>query len=185
MPAAGPPRHAAGVITNWLLDHPWATTAGLVALLVLGPLLAAWAAGRPRVAGWLALASLVPVAALTLSPTGRGAGAVQCTVQWSLPSWGAVELLANVALFVPPALLATAATRRPWAVLLAGSALSLGIEAVQAVTTGLGRACDTTDWTSNTLGAAAGVLLGVLGLALHRAAVSRGGRAPRPERAGR
>lgn len=183
MPATGPPRHAAGVITNWLLDHPWATTAGPLVLLVAGPLLAAGLAGRPRVAGWLAAAWLVPLAALTLSPTGRVTGTVGCTVQWSLPSWGAVELVANVLLFVPPALLATVATRRPWAVLLAASGLSAGVEAVQAVATGLGRACDTTDWTSNTLGAAAGVALGVLGLWLAR--LSRAGRAPRGVRAGR
>ncbi len=179
----GPARHAPGVITNWLLDHPGATTAGLVALLVLGPPLAAWAAGRPRVAGWLAVASLVPVALLTLSPTGRGTGAVQCTVQWSLPSWGAVELLANVALFVPPALLATAATPA-WTVLLAGSALSVAIEAVQAVATRPGRAA-TPPTGRRTRRHRGGGGLGVLGLWLHRAAVSRGGRAPRPVRAGR
>ncbi|SDG22107.1 VanZ family protein [Klenkia brasiliensis] len=157
------------MITNWLLDHPWATTAGLVTLLVAGPLVAAGLAGRPRAAWWLAALALVPVAVLTLSPGPGTVEDVRCTVQWALPTLTRVELLANVLLFVPPTLLATVASRCPWPVLLAGSGLSAAVEALQAVVPGIGRACDTTDWSSNTLGAAAGVGLAVLGLTLRRA----------------
>lgn len=158
------------MITNWLLDHPWATAVGFAVLVLAGPPLGVWLVRHRRAAWWLAGASLVPVAVLTLVPTGRTTPSPGCTVQWALPGLGTVELTANVLLFAVPALLATVASGRPVAVLLAGSALSAGIETVQAVALDLGRACDTTDWLCNTLGALLGVVLGRLAVAVARSA---------------
>jgi VanZ family protein len=151
------------VITNWVIDHPWGNVVGMVVLLVLGPPVAARLAEHPHRARWAAALAMVPVAVLTMAPTGRRSS-VGCTVQWSLPDFGAAELMANVLLFAVPALLATVASRRPLAVLVAGSALSVVVEAIQAVAVDLGRACDTTDWLCNTLGALLGAGLGWLAL---------------------
>jgi hypothetical protein len=171
------------VITNFLLDHAAAVPVALLlialACVAAGYLVLRW--GRRR-AGWVLVGlSLLPVVALTLVPaTGGGAGAVGCTVQFALPTWGSVELLANAALFVPPVFFATLVTRRPLAVLVAGSGLSVLVEAVQALAPAIGRACDTNDWMMNTLGAGVGVLLAVgtvaLGTAGDRAEPGRGPR---------
>lgn len=173
------------MITNWLVDHRWSTTVGLAALVVLGPLVGAWLAGRPRVARWLAVLSLLPVAGLTLAPAWPRVGGSRCAVQWPSLDLGAVEQVANVLLFAVPALLAAVALRRPVPVLLGGSALSAAVEAVQAAAPALGRACDTGDWVANTIGAGLGVLVGWLALTAAgrgtgraRPAAARGG--PRP-----
>ncbi|WP_315092928.1 VanZ family protein [uncultured Cellulomonas sp.] len=90
-------------------------------------------------------------------------------MEWTLPTLGAVELMVNVILFAPVALLAGVLTRRPVAALLGASAASLVVEAVQAFVTVLGRSCSTDDWLSNTLGALLGALLAVAALRLARA----------------
>ena len=56
-------------------------------------------------------------------------------------------------------LLAGVASRRPWLMLGLGSGASLVIEAVQAVLPAIGRSCDTTDWSSNSIGALVGAVL--------------------------
>jgi glycopeptide antibiotics resistance protein len=84
---------------------------------------------------------------------------VFCVFQFSVPTWGAVELLANVTLFFPPVYFATLATRRPLLMLAAGTALSAAIEVVQGLMPNTGRSCDTNDWAMNTAGAVAAVLL--------------------------
>jgi glycopeptide antibiotics resistance protein len=98
-----------------------------------------------------------------------------CTVQFAAPSPGAVEALANVALFYPLVLFAAVATRRPALALLAGAALSLAIEALQGAVPGIGRACDTQDWLMNTCGAtiAAGVAWCAIAISDRRAAQRR------------
>ena len=65
---------------------------------------------------------------------------------------------------VAPALLFAVATRRVLLAFLAGTGLSIAIEAVQALVPAIGRSCDTTDWTSNTIGVAIGVALAWLAL---------------------
>ncbi len=155
------------MITNHLLGHPWVAPAALVILVVAGPLVGGWLVRRPRLAWLLAGASLLAVAALTLVPVDRETYAT-CTIQWTLPTPGRVELFANLVLFVPPALLAGVATRRPALVALAGSALSAALEAVQAVVPAIGRSCDTTDWLCNTMGALIGALLAWVALGLAR-----------------
>ncbi|NPD04380.1 VanZ family protein [Nocardioides sp. zg-1308] len=151
------------VIATVLVEHRWLTTTALVLLVVLGPAVGYWLTDRPRLAGAAALLSLVPVAALTLVPTSRDL-AVGCAVEWATPSLGAVEPMANLVLFVPPALFLGVALRRPIAVLVGASAVSALIELAQAFLTGLGRSCSTNDWLSNTLGAALGAGLAVAAL---------------------
>ncbi|WP_344004592.1 VanZ family protein [Nocardioides lentus] len=155
------------MITTVLVEHPWLTTVGLVASVALGPLVGWWLVGRPRLTRWLAAASLAPVVVLTLAPTSRSLD-VGCVAEWSLPTLGAVELVANVVLFVPPVLLLGVATGRPLLVLLGASATSGLIELVQALAPQLGRSCSTDDWLSNTLGAVLGAALAASALALSR-----------------
>lgn len=155
------------VITTFLVEHPWLTTVGFVASVLLGPVVGYWLVGRRRLTWWLAGVALVPVALLTLAPTSRSLD-VGCAVEWTFPTFGAVELMANVVLFVPPVLLFAVATRRPLAVLVGATATSGLIELVQAVVPGLGRSCSTDDWLSNTLGSVLGASLAVLALAVHR-----------------
>lgn len=153
------------MITNALVEHPWLSPLALVVAVVVGPVLGAWLVSRPRAARWLTAVSLLPVAVLTLVPVDRELFA-RCTAEWVLPTPGRVELAANVVLFVAPALLAAVATRRPVLVLVAASALSAAVEALQAAVPALGRSCDTSDWLSNTTGAVIGVLLAVVALHL-------------------
>ena len=148
------------------MDHPWLTSAGLALLLVAGPVVGALLACRRRLAWALAAAAMVPVALLTLVPVDRELFA-RCTVAWQLPSLGRVELMANVVLFVAPALLAGVASGRPLLVLLLLSGLSVTVEGLQALAPALGRSCDTSDWLSNTIGAVLGA--GLAGAALHLA----------------
>jgi VanZ like protein len=155
------------VITDVLLEHPWLSPTALVLLVLLGPVVGSRLAARPRLAWWLTGVSLLPVAALTLVPVDRELFA-RCTVQWALPTPGRVELMANVVLLVAPVLLSGVATRRPLLVLLAGSAASAGLEAVQALVPAIGRSCDTGDWLCNTIGAVIGSLLAVAALWLDR-----------------
>jgi glycopeptide antibiotics resistance protein len=149
------------VITTYLVEHPWITTVALVAVLLVGPLAGFWLIDRPRVANWLGMASLLPIAALTLVPTNRDL-AVGCATEWDFPSLGAVELVANVVLFIPPALLFGVAVRRPLVVLF-GASIGAGlVEVAQALLTTLGRSCSTNDWLSNTLGATLGAAIAAL-----------------------
>ncbi|PTT15813.1 hypothetical protein DBR36_14160 [Microbacterium sp. HMWF026] len=50
------------------------------------------------------------------------------------------------------------------------SALSVAIEAVQALVPTIGRACDTGDWVTNTIGAVLGGVVAALALVWHRSA---------------
>lgn len=135
--------------------------------MTLGTPLAAWLATRPRAAYVLSLVATLPVAVLTLWPTDRDLS-VGCVTEWSVPALGQVELIANTVLFVAPVLLLSAAIRRPVLIVLIGSAASFGIEALQAVMTGLGRSCSTNDWMSNTIGAALGGVLAALAMSATR-----------------
>ncbi|GAB3435788.1 VanZ family protein [Actinophytocola sediminis] len=150
------------MITNFLLDHSALVPVALVLIAVVcvgvGYLLLRVRRHGQRIMWTLVVLSLVPVVALTLVPTAGRAYAV-CTLQFAMPTLGTVELLANVALFIPPVFFATLATRRPLLTLAVGTALSAAIEAVQALAPAIGRACDTNDWAMNTAGAVIAVLL--------------------------
>ncbi|MCZ2829376.1 VanZ family protein [Modestobacter sp. VKM Ac-2986] len=167
------------MITNTLLDHAALVPAALL-LVCLGSALLGHALLRARRARTLLGAvlglSVLPVLALTLVPAARPAGeGAGCTVQFALPTPGSVELLANVALFVPPDVLATLLTRRPLLVLLVAAGVSAAIETLQALLPALARACDTNDWAMDTAGATIGVLLatGVLALSRPRTTATR------------
>lgn len=162
------------VITTFLVEHPWITTAALVAAVVLGPFIGYRLIARRRLAMRLGWASMLPIAALTLVPADRDL-AMGCAVEWDLPTLGAVELMANVVLFVPPVLLLGVAVGRPFMALVGASVASGLIELVQALVTWLGRSCSTNDWLSNTLGAALGAVIAASALWLRR---SRTGSAP-------
>lgn len=153
------------MITTFLVGHPWLSPAALGLLVVLGPVVGRLVAHRPGAAWSLTVLGTLPVLVLTLLPTHRRAFQ-RCEVAWTLPTVGRVELAANVVLFVTPALFAAVATRRPALTFVAASVLSVLIETVQALMTVIGRSCSTDDWLSNTIGAAVGVLLGVLALQL-------------------
>lgn len=157
------------MITNFLLDN-----SALVPLAMLLVAVVCSAAGyllpRSRLDRGASLVlvalSLIPVVALTLVPTARPREEILCVVQFALPTFGTVELLANVALLFPAAFFATIATRRATLVFAAGVVISSAIEAVQALVPGIGRACDTNDWLMNTIGTAAAVLLASATIAL-------------------
>ncbi|MEO6570269.1 MAG: VanZ family protein [Ilumatobacteraceae bacterium] len=157
------------MLTDFLLHHRWIAPTVLAFLILLGPPMGSWLAGRPRVAWWLAASSLVPVALVTLVPQNRRLfSRCELTSDWYWPTPGRVELLANVVLFVAPVLLVTVATRRPLLALAAGAGLSAVIEAIQAAVPSLGRSCDRNDWITNTIGAAIGATLGWTALRLAR-----------------
>ncbi|MDC7121905.1 VanZ family protein [Cellulomonas fimi] len=156
------------MISTLLVAHPWFGPTVLAVLVVTGPLLGWWLLGRPPRVSWALFGvSLVPVVLLTLVPVQRELFE-RCAVGWALPTFGRVELLANVLLFVPPVLLAAVATRRPLLALLGGVLASACIEAVQALLPVLGRSCDTNDWLSNAIGAALGAVLAAVALVLAR-----------------
>jgi hypothetical protein len=163
------------VITNVLVEHPWLSPAALVVLVAIGPLVGRLLVSRPLLAWQLTALSLVPVALLTLAPVDRELFD-RCSVQWILPTPGRVELMANLVLFVAPVLLGGVATRRPVLALVAASALSAALEALQALVPAIGRSCDTNDWLSNTIGAVIGATLAWAGLRWAR----RGSLLPRP-----
>lgn len=146
------------MISTLLVQYPWFSPAVLALLVITGPLAGAWLYGRPRVTWALFWISLVPTLLLALVPSSREV-VERCTVGWTLPTFGRVELMANVILFVPPVLLAAIASRRPLVAFLGGVAGSAAVELVQALTPALGRSCDTNDWLTNSIGAAIGALL--------------------------
>lgn len=147
------------VISTFLVAHPWLTTVALVACLVGGPLVAVALLHRRRAALLLGVAAVVPVVVLTLTPASAGPTGIACAAEWSLPTLGRVELVANVVLFIPPTLLLAVAVRRPWLVVLIASAGSALVETAQALLTVLHRACSTNDWATNTLGALVGATI--------------------------
>lgn len=149
------------MLSTFLVEHRWIVTVGFVVTVTLGPVLGYWLVGRPRLTTWLAFAAVVPVAVLTFTPTNRDLD-VGCATEWSVPTFGAVELMANVVLFVPPVLLFGLAGRRPLLSLLAATLTSALIESLQAVLPVLGRSCSTNDWLSNTLGSVLGAALAAL-----------------------
>jgi len=160
------------MITNFLLDHSALipVTMAVIAIVCVGLgylLLRARRRNVHRLLWTLAGLSLLPVVALTLLPTS-GRSFAFCVVQFSMPTLGSVELLANVALFFPPVFFATLATRKPLLTLAAGTALSAAIEIIQGLLPAIGRSCDTNDWAMNTAGAVVAVILASATMALTR-----------------
>lgn len=151
------------MIATFLVEHRWIAPAALVFLVLVGPLAGSWLVSRPRIAWMLTAASMLPLALLTLMPVDRRLFA-RCELRWELPTLTGPESLANILLFVAPVLLAGVATRRPVLAVLAGTGLSVVVEAVQAAVPAIGRSCDSGDWINNTVGAVIGGALAWLSL---------------------
>lgn len=168
--------------TNFLLDNSALVPVVFLLVTVLcvgvGYLVLRIRRHERRILWGLAVLSVLPVVGLTLVPAASRVDRVVCVAQFAVPTLGSVELLANVALFVPPVFFATLATRRPLSMLLAGAGTSAAIEAVQAVLPVIGRACDTNDWAMNTAGTVLAVVLasGTIALDRRTAPTGRGGR---------
>lgn len=163
------------MLSTYLAAYTWLAPAIIATELIVGLLLASVLAARPRASWALAGIAIAAMLALTLYPTGRESD-VGCAFDVELLLL-APEPLANIALFVPPALLVTIATRSLLWGALGGAALSAAIEVVQAVAPAIGRACTIDDWLANSIGAALGAGVAALGLLLRR-------RAMRPRGAG-
>ena len=151
------------MITNFLLDHAALVPAAVLVLALACAAVGWFARDHRRVLWVLSGLSGTAILALTLVPAPRSRlDRITCTLQVSAPTLGSVELLANVALFVPLVCFTALATRRPLATLAAGLMLSAVVEAAQALVPAIGRACDTNDWLMNAAGAVVGAALALL-----------------------
>ncbi|MEU4092986.1 VanZ family protein [Streptomyces sp. NPDC026673] len=116
-------------------------------------------------AAWAATTTAALFLTLWLRPVGTGV--VGCTVSRDVwEPFGTTQGWMNVALFVSIGFFGVRAARRPVPPLLLSVLLACGIESLQAVLPVIGRYCDTADLTTNVVGAAAGVALGVPSLRL-------------------
>lgn len=158
------------MVTIFMLEHPalMPVVMALIAVVcvIVGYLLLRARRYGQRILWAVAGLSLVPVAAMTLSPA-LGRSFVFCVIQFSMPTPRSVELLANVALFIPPVFFAALATRKPLLTLAASTALSAAIEVFQGLIPTIGRSCDTNDWAMNTAGAVVAVILASATLAFN------------------
>jgi hypothetical protein len=156
------------VLSTLLALAPWLAFSVLIATVVAGPVVGVWLAERPRITAVLLAAGLIAVLAVTLYPDGDPYPTVTCSAGLPYLAPTAVESTANILLFVPITLLAGVLWRRPGMAILGGTALSIVIEVVQALVLVIGRACDTSDWITNTLGAVIGAVLAAAALAWRR-----------------
>lgn len=157
------------MISTFLVEHASLVPLGFWLAAVVA-LVLAWVLHRARARRTLLVLTGIAVVAplvLTMAPDGARGGGVTCAVQFSVPFQG-IEPLANIAMLLPLALFAGVATRHPLVVALGVSGLSALIEVVQALAPALGRACDTNDWSMNTVGAVIGAVGAALVLALDR-----------------
>ncbi len=153
------------MIQTLLNDHIlMGTVLGVCVLAALIGLLVARATHQPLIASCLTATSTALVLGATLYPLSLNAPANNVCYIERDPLIGATTTqgLMNITLFIPAAAAWTWSTRRPISVALALLGLSAGIETVQAVTPGMGRACDSTDWITNS----AGTLIGTAAAAL-------------------
>ncbi|MGC3994743.1 MAG: VanZ family protein [Propionicimonas sp.] len=129
---------------------------------------------RERYAGWRRVgffafcASLGVVLLATLWRETPQGGCPVCLTDWHLdklaPGTFGTDVALNIALFVPPAVLATLLWRAPVRATLAAAAGSLAIEVIQPLI-GVG-ANDAVDLLANTAGAALGAIAGAIILAI-------------------
>jgi VanZ family protein len=146
------------VLSTLLIHIPWMAFSVLVGILAVAPFVGAWLVKKPRLVRALLVAAALVVAALTLYPDGDPSPGRTCAVQLPYLAPTAVESTANILLFVPVAFLFGIAWRRPVAAALLTVATSAVIETVQALVLVIGRACDTSDLITNSIGAILGGL---------------------------
>ncbi|MGN6444598.1 VanZ family protein [Amnibacterium sp.] len=156
------------MISTFLAGARWLPIAALVAFAVVGPLAGAALSRRPRAAAALLALSIAAVLGLTLTPGGDPAPAIRCAVGLPSLSFTSVESLSNVLLLAPSALVAGVLLRRPVVAAAGAVALSVVIEAAQALVPAIGRACDTSDLATNAIGALLGGVLAFVALLLAR-----------------
>lgn len=158
------------MLSTLLVQLPWLPFSTLIGTVVLGPFAGVWLAKRPRITSTLLAIAVLGIAALTLYPESDPNPAVTCSVALPYLTFTAVESLANILLFIPVAFLASILWRRPVLAVLGASALSALIEMAQAFVPEIGRACDTSDWITNTIGATIGgvIAFGALSWYQHR-----------------
>jgi hypothetical protein len=144
------------VLSTLLVMVPWLVFAVLVAFVVVAPFAGRWLTTRPSLTAVLLGLSVVGVLGLTLYPDGDARSAVGCSLELPYLSPTAAESIANILLFVPVALFAGLLTRRPVMATLGVILMSAMIEVAQAVVLGIGRACDTSDLITNSVGAIVG-----------------------------
>jgi glycopeptide antibiotics resistance protein len=157
------------MLSTLLVTVPWLAFAVLLVVIVIAPVAGRELVERSLVSAALLCAALVTVVALTLYPEGgRSTSVVSCAFEWPYLAPTAVESMANILLFAPVAILAGVRWRRPATAILGASVLSAVIELIQALVPAIGRACDTSDWITNTIGAAVGGLLAHAALSLQR-----------------
>lgn len=147
------------MLSTLLIEAPWLAFGVLIAVVVVAPVVGVWLARLPRLTAVLFGLAVVVTLALTLSPDGAPRSDVTCNVGLPYLAPTAVESTANVLLFVPVAFFAGVRWRRPVIAAVGASAFSVLVEVVQAVVPGIGRACDTSDWITNTIGAVVGGVL--------------------------
>lgn len=114
------------MITTILVAHTWITTVSFSAMVVIGPVAGYWLVDRPHLASWLGLASVVPIAALTLIPASRHL-AVGCATGWSLPTLSVSGLIETTQAFATA--LGRSCSTNDWLSNTLGSALGAAIAA--------------------------------------------------------
>lgn len=156
------------MLSTLLALTPWLAFTVLIATIVVAPFVGVRLAVRPRTTAVLLGMATVAVLALTLYPDGDPRPSIECAVGLPYLAPTAVESTANVLLFVPVSFLAGVLWRRPVVAVLGAVALSAAIELLQALVLLIGRACDTSDWITNAVGAVVGGALAAGALAWQR-----------------
>jgi len=158
------------VLSTLLVQLPWLAFSVLIGVVVLGAFAGVWLVKRTRMTAMLLGAAVLGTAALTLYPEGDPNPVITCNAGLPYLAPTAVESIANIVLFIPVTFLASLLWRRPLVAVLGASALSAFIEMTQALVPVIGRACDTRDWITNTIGAAVGgaIAFGALSWYRHR-----------------
>ncbi|MFH8633936.1 VanZ family protein [Streptomyces lydicus] len=104
--------------------------------------------------------SIVSVLFLTLWVNGGTQGAGTCVVNMTLlEPFGAEQGLLNSLMFMPVGFMGVFVTRRMIPAFACGVALSALIETAQGALPAIGRACDTSDFVSNSAGSMLGALI--------------------------
>jgi glycopeptide antibiotics resistance protein len=161
------------VLSTLLVHLPWLAFSVLIGVVVLGPFAGMWLRERSRTTSALLAVAVLGIVVLTLYPEGDPYPGIACSVALPYLAPTAVESIANIVLFVPVAFLAALRWRRPLVAVLGASTLSAIIEGVQALVPVIGRACDTSDWITNSIGAVIGGVVAFGALAWYRHRVAR------------
>jgi len=146
---------------NYLLVR-LAMIVGLIVTIVVAALLVRAHGRGQRIATYIAVAGLVVVIALTLTPDTNPLDGSVCNLQ----PYSFYSDAYNIVLFGIPAIFAVVAIRRPVIVLLSGILLSGVIELAQYWNPWFGRRCDIDDWLANSIGTLVGVLIAVVVIAV-------------------